>query len=384
MINIVKEIVRYIRQVYNKPFGNVPLHSPVFIGNEKKYLLRCIDSTFVSYLGEFVLEFEKSISEYTGAKYSIAVVNGTSALQMALMSVGVKKNTEVITQALTFVATANAIFHAGGIPVFVDVDSDTLGMSPQSLKRFLYENCSLNDSGKCINKFTNNTISACVPVHVFGHPCKIDEIVSICENWNIPVVEDAAESLGSFYKGIHTGCFGKLGIFSFNGNKIVTTGGGGIIITDDRDLADSIRHLITTAKISHPYEIIHNKTGFNLRMPNVNAAVGLAQMEQINYFLKNKRELSELYCGFFKSIGIEYFKQSENSLSNYWLNSIAFNNITERNAFLEYSNNNDVSTRAVWKLMSDLEMYSECINDGLENSKSIYQRFVNIPSSVRI
>ncbi len=377
-----KEVIEFIKSLY--PNQNpVPLHAPVFSGNEKQYLLDCIDSTYVSYLGEFVTKFEETVSTYTGAKYSISMVNGTSALQVALNAIGVKRNTEVITQALTFVATANAISLSGGKPVFIDVDKDTLGMSPNSLEKFLIENCFINDSGICFNKNTNKEITACVPVHIFGHPCKIDEIINICDKWNILVIEDSAESLGSFYKGKHTGTFGKIGIFSFNGNKIITTGGGGMIITNDKILAESIKHLVTTAKIPHQYEIIHNKIGYNLRMPNINAAVGFAQMEQLEHFLNKKKALSNLYIDYFKSIGINYFMQPENSESNYWLNSIVFKNFKDRNKFLKYSNENNISTRAVWKLMSELEMYSNCYNDGLEHSKFIYQNFVNIPSSVR-
>ena len=289
------QIVDFIRQTFNEPSAFIPLHEPRFIGNEKKYLAECIDSTFVSSVGKFVDKFEEMTAAYTGAKKAVVCVNGTEALHMALMLAGVQRNEEVITQPLTFIATANAISYTGAAPVFVDVDRDTLGMSPASLLRFLDEFGDVRDDGFCYNKFSGRKISACVPVHIFGHPCRIDEIVEICDRYHIPVVEDAAESIGTLYKGSHTGTFGKLGILSYNGNKIITTGGGGMILTDDEALGKLAKHLTTQAKVPHPWEYVHDYIGYNHRMPNINAALGVAQMESLDFFIQKKRELATAY-----------------------------------------------------------------------------------------
>ena len=286
------KIVSFIRDLYHQPEGIIPLHAPVFRGNEKKYLAECIDTTYVSYVGEFVTRFEKAIADYTGAKYAVAVVNGTAALQIALIVAGVEENDEVITQPLTFVATANAIRHANASPVFVDVDRDTLGMSPSSLQAFLEEHVTLEN--ECaVNKSTGRRIKAVVPMHTFGFPCRIDQIVALCRKYNLVVVEDAAESLGSFYKGKHTGTFGLSGILSFNGNKIITTGGGGMIITDDQAFAEKAKHLTTTAKVPHAWEYIHDEVGYNFRMPNLNAAVGMAQWKYCSY-IQNKKKTANI------------------------------------------------------------------------------------------
>ena len=268
-----KEIIEFIRGLYNEPKEFIPLHAPAFNGNEKEYLLECIDSTFVSSVGKFVDQFEEDIAKYTGANYAVACVNGTSALHIALKLVGVVQNTEVLTQPLTFIATANAIKYCNADPVFIDVDLDTLGLSPEKLENWLKNNTKFNISTKsAINKITGRKITACVPMHTFGHPCKIDEIVEICNKYNIPVVEDAAESLGSTYKGKHTGTFGKVGVLSFNGNKIITTGGGGMLLFNDTELAKKAKHLTTQAKVTHLWEFIHDDIGYNYRMPNINAA----------------------------------------------------------------------------------------------------------------
>ena len=374
-----KIVINFIKTVYKKKF--IALHEPVFIGNEKKYLNECIDSTFVSSVGKYVDKFEEMLAAYVGAKYAVAVVNGTMALFTALKLVGVKEGDEVITQPLTFVATANAINYCGAKPIFVDVDLDTLGLSPKSLKEFLEKNCKIVDN-KCINKTTGKTIKACVPMHTFGHPCKIDEIKEICDKWHIELVEDAAESLGSFYKNKHTGTFGKIGIFSFNGNKIITAGGGGVIVTDDEELAKKAKHLTTTAKIPHPYEYIHDEVGYNFRMPNINAALLVAQMENLDKFLENKRELAKKYEKFFKNIGIEFVEEPVNAKSNYWLNAIKFENKNQRDEFLEYSNKNKVMTRPIWRLMNKLPMYKNCQRDELKNAEYLEERIVNIPSGV--
>jgi len=379
-----KEIVDYIKRLYPKQ-NPVPLHAPVFIGDEKKYLIDCINSTFVSYLGKYVNEFEELIESFTKAKYAIAVVNGTAALQIALQVAGVKPGEEVLTQPLTFVATANAISHCGAFPVFIDVDLDTMGMSPEKLDAWLRENVKYDKEGKKIlNKFTNRRISAIVPMHTFGFPCRIDEIIDISNRYNIPVIEDSAESLGSFYKNKHTGIFGLAGIFSFNGNKIITTGGGGMIVTNDQKFAEKVAKITTTAKIPHKYEYIHDEIAYNYRMPNVNAAIGAAQMKMLNRFLENKRTTVELYRNFFNKINIKFFSEPKNSNSNYWLNAILFDNLEERNKFLNYSIDNGVITRPIWRLMNKLKMYRNCQKGNLDNAKWLEQRVVNIPSGVRI
>lgn len=376
------EIVEFIRSQF--PAENpVPLHAPRFTGKEKKYLAECIDSTFVSYVGKFVTDFEEHIKRFTGAAHAVAMVNGTAALQMALSVCGVKPGDEVITQPLSFVATANAIRHAGGEPVFVDVDRDTLGMSPQKLEDFLREETAMK-RGECHNKSTGGRIAACVPMHTFGHPARIEEIVEICGRYGIVVVEDSAESLGSFYGDRHTGTFGKAGILSFNGNKPVTTGGGGMLITNDDAVAMRARHITTTAKQKHPWAFYHDEIGYNLRMPNVNAAIGCAQMEKIDFILSNKRELADRYRSFFESMGIPFVSGLEKCRANYWLNAILFADREEREAFLEYSNGNGIQTRPAWVLMNRLPMFADCVCGDLGNAEWLEDRLVNIPSSVRV
>ena len=378
------EIVKFIRILYNNPTGIIPLHAPVFIGNEKKYINDCIDSTYVSSVGKYVELFEEKIAKYTGAKKAVACVNGTSALHLALKLVGVKPGDEVITQPLTFVATANSIAYCRANPIFLDVDIDTLGLSPLALRNFLENHTYIDSITKlCINKSSHNTISTCVPMHTFGHPCKIDEILNICNQFNITVVEDAAESLGSFYKGRHTGTFGKIGILSFNGNKTITTGGGGMLLFNDIELANKAKHLSTQAKVPHPWEFVHDEIGYNYRMPNINAALGLAQLEQLNSFLNSKKELAEIYKQFFNSHGIEFISEPQYAISNYWLNSILLKNIEERDIFLKFSNESGIMTRPSWQLMNKLQMFINCQIDTLKNAKKIAETLVNIPSSVR-
>ena len=378
----MQKIIDFIKQTFNtKEF--IPLHEPKFIGNEKKYLNECIDSTFVSSVGKYVDRFEKEFASYVGAKYAVATVNGTAALHIALKLVDVKENNEVITQPLTFIATCNAISYIGAKPVFVDVDLDTMGLSPKSLKNFLEANCEVVNN-QCINKTTKKIIKACVPMHTFGHPCKIEEIKEICEKWHITLVEDAAESLGSFYKDKHTGTFGKVGAFSFNGNKIITSGGGGVIVTDDEQIAKRAKHITTTAKIPHPYEYVHDEIAYNYRLPNINAALLVAQMENLDRFLESKRELALSYEEFFKTINIDFIKEPKDSKSNYWLQAILLNDLKQRDEFLEFTNKNGVMTRPIWRLMNELEMYKYCQKDELKNAKYLEERVVNIPSSVRL
>ncbi len=378
----MKDIIDFIKETFNTD-EFIPLHEPKFIGNEKKYLNDCIDSTFVSSVGKYVDRFEKEFASYVGTKYAIATVNGTAALHIALKLVDVKENDEVITQPLTFIATCNAISYCGAKPIFIDVDLDTLGLSPKSLKNFLEQNCEIVNN-QCINKTTKKVIKACVPMHTFGHPCRIEEINEICEKWYIALVEDSAESLGSFYKNKHTGTFGKVGAFSFNGNKIITSGGGGVIVTDDEALAKRAKHITTTAKIQHPYEYVHDEVAYNYRLPNINAALIVAQMENLDRFLNSKRELASIYEKFFKAINIDFIKEPKDSKSNYWLQAVLLNNEKERNEFLEYTNKNGVMTRPIWRLMNELEMYKNCQKDDLINAKYLEERVVNIPSSVRI
>ncbi len=378
-----KKIIDFIRNIY-KTDGFLPLHEPKFIGNEKVYVNDAIDSTFVSSVGKYVTEFEEMVASYTGAKYAVATTNGTSALHIALKLVGVDETSEVITQPLTFVATANAIKYCGAEPIFVDVDRETLGLSAVSLENFLKDNCYLNDSGQCINKTTSKVIKACVPMHTFGHPCKIDRIVDICKRYNIEVVEDSAESLGSLYKGQHTGTFGKLGIFSFNGNKIITTGGGGMIVTNDEELAKRAKHLTSTAKIPHPYEYIHNEVGYNYRLTNLAAALGVAQMEKLDFLIEKQRELAQKYENFFKNSEIEFITEPKEAKSNYWLNAIILKDRVQRDEFLKKTNENGIMTRPIWRLMNKLEMYKNAQCANLDNALWLESRVVNISSSVVI
>ncbi len=394
-------IVKFIRELYNQPIGRIPLHAPVFRGNEKKYLDECIDSTYVSSVGRFVDLFEENMAEFTSAKKSVACVNGTSALHLALKLVGVGSDHEVITQSLTFIATANAITYCGAQPVFLDVDMDTMGLSPAKLEAWLKENVIFKKSKHStiasnrksqatyhilpFNKSTRKPISACVPMHTFGHPCRIDEIVEICGHYNIPVVEDAAESLGSFYKNQHTGTFGKIGVLSFNGNKIITTGGGGMLLFQDKELAKHAKHLTTQAKIPHAWEFIHNETGYNYRMPNINAALGLAQLENLTSFLSSKRKIAEKYDKFFSTFqpfNISFFSEPPGAKSNYWLNCILLGNKLERDGFLKYTNENEIITRPAWRLINKLPMFKNCQTDELQNSTELADRLVNVPSSV--
>ena len=374
-------IVKFIQNIYNtKEF--LPLHEPKFIGNEKKYVNEAIDSTFVSSVGKYVTQFEEMMAEFVGAKYAVATSNGTSALHIGLKLVGVDEACEVITQPLTFIATANAIAYCNAQPIFIDVDKDTLGLSASKLEEFLKENSSINQNNECINKKTGKVIKACVPMHTFGHPCKIDEIVEICQRYHIEVVEDSAESLGSYYKGKHTGTFGKVGVFSFNGNKIITTGGGGMIVTDDEALAKRAKHITTTAKVPHPYEYIHDEVAYNYRLTNLAAAMGVGQMESLELFIEKQRELAHQYQEFFKDKEIEFIEEPQNAKSNYWLNAVILKDREQRDDFLKYTNDNGVMTRSIWRLMNKLEMFKDAQCGDLSNAEWLDDRVVNISSSV--
>lgn len=333
--------------------------------------------------GEFVVGVESDMARITGAKYAVAMCSGTAALHIALICAGVGAGEEVITQPLSFVATANAISYTGARAIFVDVDMDTMGMSPYSLSKFLDKNCIKKD-GKCYNKISNKFISACVPMHTFGMMCKIDEIAQICDIWGINLVEDSAESLGSVYKGTHSGRFGLAGVFSFNGNKIATSGGGGMLISDDENVAKLARHLSTTAKIQHPYEYNHDYIAYNYRMPNLNAALLKAQLENLNLFLSKKRDLAKRYAKFFDSIGIKFISEPVDCLSNYWLMGVIMDDRKSRDELLKYANERSVMMRPAWRLLSELEIYKESIKDENKNAKYLADRIVNIPSSVVI
>ena len=364
-------------------FGDdfIPLHRPVFEGNERQYLIDCIDSNFVSSVGEKVTDFEKKIAEFMGSKYAVATVNGTAALHVAIELAGVKPGDEVISQALTFIATCNAISYAGAKPLFVDVDLDTMGLSPTALRVFLEKTAEKSSDGT-YNKFSGKRISACVPMHTFGFPCRIAEIAKICNHWGIALIEDAAESLGSYVGGRHTGNFASMATLSFNGNKVVTTGGGGMVITDDPELAKRAKYITTTAKVPHPYEFVHDEIGYNYRMPNLNAALGCAQMERLDDFLAIKTYLADQWDTFFDGKGVEFFKALGGNKANHWLNTIILDSREDRDEFLKLTNDNNVMTRPIWTLMSKLPMFKDCQTDGLENSLWLEDRVVNIPSSV--
>ncbi len=385
--------INFIRELYNTPDGFIPLHAPVFSGNEKKYLNDCIDTTFVSSVGKYVDLFEEKVAEYTGAKKAVACVNGTNALHLALLLAGVEPKDEVITQALTFVATANAISYCGAQPIFLDVDMDTMGLSPTAVENWLMANAEINGS-VCYNKTSNQRIKACVPMHTFGHPVHLDELMEVCNRWNIELVEDAAESLGSFYKGKHTGTFGKIGVLSFNGNKTITTGGGGMLLFNDEILAQRAKHLTTQAKIAHPWNFEHDAIGYNYRMPNINAAIGCAQMEYLDQILESKRKTAEAYKRFFSLAyqttntpaqkQITFFSEPKDCKSNFWLNTIILPDRKVQQQFLLETNNAGVMTRPIWQLMNRLPMFQDCQTDNLTNSYWFEECVVNIPSSANI
>ena len=377
-----KDIIRFIKDLYGQE--NVPLSVPKFVGNEKKYLEECIDTTFVSSVGQFVDRFEKDIAAYTGANRAVVCVSGTNALHMALMLAGVERGDEVLTQALTFIATCNAVSYIGAYPVFIDVDKATMGLSPDAVKTWLERNCEIRNS-QCYDKTTGRRVKACVPMHTFGHPVRIEELAAVCAEWHIELVEDAAESIGSRYKGIHTGLYGKVGALSFNGNKTITTGGGGMLLFMDKELGALAKHLTTQAKVPHRWEFKHDYVGYNYRMPNINAAIGCAQLEHLDEFIADKRATAAAYASFFNNIdGIEFFTEPEDCFSNYWLNVVILPNHDKQQEFLQETNDNGVMTRPIWELMNRLPMFEKCQHDDLKNTIWFADRVVNIPSSVRL
>lgn len=374
------QLIRFVRDYYGTS-EFIPLHAPVFPGREKEYVADTIESTFVSSVGKYVDRFEQDMAGYTGSPRAVATVNGTAALHISLKLAGVEAGDLVITQPLTFVATCNAIAYCNAESVFIDVDRDTLGLSARALEAWLEDNAILDSEGICRARLDNKVIRACVPMHTFGHPVDLDGLVKVTGRWNITMVEDAAESLGSFYKGQHTGTFGTLGTLSFNGNKIMTTGGGGMILTAD-ELADRAKHLTTTAKKAHAYEYIHDEVGYNYRLPNLNAALGCAQLEQLEAFIESKRALAAAYEAFFSDTDLEFVKEPAGCRSNYWLNAVICEDKTHRDELLETTNQQGVMTRPIWALMNHLAMYQSCRRGDLSNAEWLEARVVNLPSSV--
>ena len=377
-----KNLIKFIRDWYQTD-QFISLHEPRFKEIDREYVIDAIDSTFVSSVGEYVNRFERDLAAYLDVKRAVVTVNGTTALQVALSLVGVKDGDEVITQPLTFVATANAIAYNNAIPIFVDVNRDTFGLCPDALELFLDQNAEKRGTNT-FNKITGNRIAAMVPMHTFGHPCKMGRLIDLADQWNIPVVEDAAESIGSRILTRHCGTFGKAGVLSFNGNKTITCGGGGAIITNDDALADRAKHLTTTAKVNHRWEYVHDELGYNYRMPNLNAALACAQLEQLNVILSDKRELANAYNEFFNKIGwYDFFRESDGCTSNYWLNAVITSNKKQRDDLLKATNDAGIMTRPIWQLMSDLKMYKQCQKGDLKNARWLQDRIVNLPSSVR-
>lgn len=378
-----KDLITFIRDWYQTD-QFIPLHEPRFKEIDREYVLDAIDSTFVSSVGEYVNRFERDLAAYLGVKRAVVTVNGTAALQVALNLAGVKAGDEVITQPLTFVATANAIAYNNAGPIFIDVNRDTLGLCPDALEQFLDQNAEKRGTS-AFNKTTGKRIAAMVPMHTFGHPCKMGQLIDLADQWNIPVVEDAAESIGSKILTRHCGTFGKAGVLSFNGNKTITCGGGGAIITNDDALADRAKHLTTTAKVNHPWEYVHDEVGYNYRMPNLNAALACAQLEQLDGILADKRMLANAYNAFFSEIDwCDFFKEPDGCTSNYWLNAVITLDKKQRDDLLKATNDSGIMTRPIWQLMSDLKMYKQCQKGDLKNARWLHDRIVNLPSSVRV
>lgn len=372
-------IVEFVRDIYRSN-DFIPLHVPTFSGNEKKYVLETIDSTFVSSVGRYVDEFEKTVEGYTGSAKAVATVNGTAALHTALHMAGIVRGDLVITQALTFVATCNALHHMGAEPIFCDVSPVSLGLCPKSVENFLLEHAEINDKG-CFHKKSRQRIKAVVPMHTFGHPVELNELISVCKKWHLILVEDAAESLGSFYKGQHTGTFGQFGVLSFNGNKVITTGGGGMVLCQSIEEGLHTKHVTTTAKVPHAYEFYHDEPGFNYRMPNLNAALGCAQMESLPEYLSHKRALAKHYQAFFEESDFKFVREPDYAQSNYWLNAVMCPDVESRNCLLKETNDAGVMTRPIWQLMHRLPMFKNALRNDLSQSEKIEARLVNLPST---
>jgi perosamine synthetase len=383
-MNVQKKILEAIQTIVHKNSNEfIALHEPQFIGNEWLYIKECLDTGWVSSAGKYVDKFEDMLAEFTGVKRAIAVVNGAAALHIALKLGGVEKDDEVLVPAMTFVATANAVTYCGAIPHFIDSEEMTLGVDPHKLLSYLTDISEKREEG-CYNLETGRRIKAVIPVHTFGHPVDIDPLIEVCKEYKIEMIEDAAESLGSYYKGNHTGNWGKLSILSFNGNKTITTGGGGAIMTNDETLGKLAKHLTSTAKIPHRWEYNHDHIGYNYRLPNINAALGCAQMEQLPKFLKQKRQLAERYQMAFQDIeGIKLFTEPPFARSNYWLNVLLLDTVIadKRDLVLEKTNCAGIMTRPAWTLMHQLSMFKDCPAMNLSCSESLAKRLINIPSS---
>lgn len=381
--DLPKKVLDVLKSVLPTTKGFLPLHEPAFTGNEWLYVKECLDTGWVSSVGKFVDRFEEDLAAYTGVKRAIAVVNGTAALHICLLLTGVKADDEVLMPALTFVATANAVSYCGAIPHFIDCNVETLGVDPKKLDSYLLEIAECTDSG-CFNRRTGRRIKAVVPMHTFGHPVDLDPLTEVCNRFGIELIEDAAESLGSFYKGRHTGNWGRVSAVSFNGNKTITTGGGGAILTNDEVLGALAKHLTTTAKVPHPWLFDHDMVGYNYRMPNINAALGCAQLENLPAFLVAKRALAERYRSAFTHIpGVRFFSEPDSCCSNYWLNTLILDHDTasQRDELLKLTNDSAIMTRPVWTLMHKLPMFSDCPRMNLDVSDSLENQLINIPSS---
>ena len=384
-ISLASDIFNSIRNVVGS--GETPLHEPIFSSLEQQYVRDCIDSTYVSSVGDFVNRFEDAICSYTGAKYAVATVNGTAALHLGLLVAGIANGDEVLIPTLSFVATANAVTYCGAVPHFIDSDLLTMGVDVGKLRGYL-QKITIVKNNQCLNKDSGRVIKAIVPMHTFGHPVNIDALLSLANEFNLLVVEDAAESLGSFYKESHTGTFGVLAALSFNGNKIITTGGGGAIITNNSQLAKRAKHLSTTAKIANQLAFEHDFIGYNYRMPNINAALGCAQIEKMSIFIDAKRKLAQLYKDSFAMVkGVEFFQEPTNCISNYWLNTILLNerNTGARDCILTKLNSKGIQARPSWRLLHSLSMFRGCprMHD-LEGSSFLEKAIINIPSSANI
>lgn len=383
---LAQEIIERLETVISRSEQFVPLHTPELAGNEKKYLAECVDSNFVSSVGEFVDRFERMLETYTGAKKAVVTMNGTAALHASLQLAGVSAGDEVLVPAFTFIATANAVAYCGAVSHFIDIEEETLGVDPDKLRTYLGQIC-IDKNGQCFNRLTGASIKAIVPMHAFGHSVRLHELVEVCQEFGIVIVEDAAESLGSFYKGVHTGNFGKLAALSFNGNKVITTGGGGAILTNDEDLGQQAKHLTTTAKVPHRWEYVHDQIGFNYRMPALNAALGCAQLEQLPDMLKRKRVLATKYAKVFADLGgIRFFTEPEHSRSNYWLNALLLDkdDLQLRDSILEQANDAGLMTRPAWTLMHQLSMFKYSPRMDLRVAESLVMRIINIPSSANL
>ena len=377
-----KKLCKKIKEIYNFE-RQIPLHEPIFGKEEKSILNDVIDSGFVSTSGEHIGIFEENIKKYTGASYAISVVNGTSALHLALRVLGVKRDDFVISQPLSFVATANSINYLGAEPIFTDIDPETLSLCPVALENWLEENATLGDSGECVHISSKRRIVGTIIMHTYGNPGYVVEIKKICKKWSLFLLEDAAESLGSFVGTKHSGTIGDIGIFSFNGNKIITCGGGGILVTNSQQLADSARHISTTAKIANSFASDHDAVGYNYRLPNINAALGIAQLNKLSAYLKDKRKIATIYQDFFFNTEFKFFSERKNTKSNYWLNTIICPNKSEMNELSKFLNKNQIYVRPAWKSSNILPMYSDCITDSLENLKRVQYKIINLPSSPR-